>query len=62
MLAPKPVFIVGHGFGQDFYGNRAVKTRVARAVHLTHAAGAGETLNVVWPELGSHIDRHRDGL
>lgn len=46
---------------QDFDGDSAVETRVARTVNLAHATGAEAGLNFVWTELAARAERHCAG-
>ena len=43
---------------QDFDGDRAAETRIARVVDLAHAARADLVAYLVWPELRAGRDGH----
>ena len=50
LKAPQPFRIAGKRRRQNFDRNLAIQPRVSRAIHLTHAAGAGGRHDLVGPE------------
>ena len=53
LKAPEPLRIARKGRRQDLDGNLAIEPRVARAIHLAHAAGSSGRNNLVWSKLGA---------
>ena len=53
--------IAGQRWGENFYGDIAIQSRVAGAVHLAHPARAQRRLNLIGPKLcakgQSHVGR-----
>src|SRR4051812_17586469 len=43
---------------EDFDGDRAIEARIARLVHLAHAAGANPRRYLIWPDAPS-VERPR---
>ena len=59
--ATQPVGVLGEGRGQDLEGDLATDARVARAIHLAHAADAERPRHFVGSDLGSGERLRRDG-
>jgi hypothetical protein len=51
--APQPLLIAGKRDRQDFDGHITVQPRVPRSIHLTHAASAGGSQDLIPPEFGA---------
>jgi hypothetical protein len=55
--------VSGEQFGKNLQRNLATQLRVARFVHLAHAAGAKQRVDDIRPELCSRAEGHgMDGL
>ena len=55
---PQTVGIIGERSWKDLQRHIAQKTSVARAIHLSHAAGADERTDFVRPELRVRREGH----
>jgi hypothetical protein len=62
-LEPQAVLgIVAVWTDRQLQGNRAAKARVASAIHLAHAAGARQAVNLVRTEPRALCERHGCGM
>ena len=51
--ARQAIGIARERFGQDFDRDVAIQLRIARAIHLAHAAGADLAGDFIWAESGA---------
>ena len=56
----EPIRIERKGVGQDFQRDVAIELRIARAIHLAHAAGAERGQNFIGTEVRAGSERHAE--